>query len=258
MTVHTFSQPVHTFSQPVHAFSQPVQFLQSFQTVGNARESLPDTFASQDFIGNRCFTVQTRGAPVVFEKVDLRMSDATPITELFVSGTGPEGSSLIGPSWPPVVGVPPHGTTDSPLHAEDLRIGQMWRSPSRAITAADVRAFAKLTGDDDPLHDEVDSGSPFGQPVAHGLLGLSVLAGLGVEHPRTATLALVGITDWQFNSPIYFGQCVYVETTLEQMEPHGRRACKAVWLRRLVAESGRTLQCGRFVTLVAARRRSPR
>lgn len=167
------------------------------------------------------------------------------------------------------------------LYFEDLHVGQSWHSPMRRITADDVRAFAELTGDDDPLHqcdgsDGADSDgadaadpdttsrrgdfvrSPFGRPVAHGLLGLSVLAGLGVDHPRAATLALVGLQDWQFMRPLFFDQRVRVETIVEELTPHGRRAGRVTWLRKLLDETGTLLQQGRFVTLVSTRSPNPR
>ncbi|MDB4353405.1 MaoC/PaaZ C-terminal domain-containing protein [bacterium] len=62
--------------------------------------------------------------------------------------------------------------------------------------------FALLTGDHDPLHEDGGMASPFGEPVAHGLLGLSVLAGLSSSRPDVATLALVAISDWHFESPV--------------------------------------------------------
>ncbi|EMI41598.1 MaoC family dehydratase [Rhodopirellula sp. SWK7] len=150
------------------------------------------------------------------------------------------------------------------LFYEDLQVGQSWTSPSRPISLEDVRAFSALTGDFDPLHSadgddesmEAEANSPFGRPVAHGLLGLSVLAGLSTEYPRAATLALVGITDWQFENPIFFGEIVHVVTEVETVAPHGRRAGRITWLRKLISSDGRLLQQGRFVTLVASNRRS--
>ncbi|MCM2372472.1 MaoC family dehydratase [Aporhodopirellula aestuarii] len=158
-------------------------------------------------------------------------------------------------------GATPVGTT---LYYEDLAPGQIWQSPSREITLDDVREFSSLTGDFDPLHAAGDSqtasesaaNSPFGKPVAHGILGLSVLAGLSTEYPRAATLALVGITDWQFENPIFFGEVVHVVTEIETVAPHGRRAGRIVWLRKLISSDGRLLQQGRFITLVASNRRS--
>lgn len=147
------------------------------------------------------------------------------------------------------------------LYYEDLATGQCWKSPSRQITESDVASFSSLTGDFDPLHLASAGGarkllqSPFGEPVAHGLLGLSILAGLSTEYPRAATLALVGIMDWQFANPIFFGEIVHVVTEVEAISPHGRRAGRVTWLRKLISDDGRLLQQGRFVTLVASHKR---
>lgn len=148
------------------------------------------------------------------------------------------------------------------LHFEDLQVGQRWLSPARTITADDVTDFAELTGDHTALHAKSDEDgeptSPFRQPVAHGLLGLSVLAGLSSEHPRVQTLALVGLGGWDFRHPIYFGDTVHVETQIVAIEPHGRRAGRVTWHRRLVGSRGQVLQEGSLVTLVATRTPRPR
>lgn len=159
-------------------------------------------------------------------------------------------------------------TRSTTLFYEDLVAGQRWQSPARQITLEDVSSFSSLTGDFDPLHaagfsdenadndNDAGSASPFGRPIAHGLLGLSVLAGLSTEYPRVATLALVGITDWQFENPIFFGETVYVVTEVETIATHGRRAGRITWLRKLISSDGRLLQQGRFITLVASNKRS--
>ncbi len=92
--------------------------------------------------------------------------------------------------------------------------------------------------------------------MAHGLLGLSVLAGLGSDHPNASTLALVGISDWQFEAPIFFGDRVQVVTEVVQIQQHGRRAGRVTWLRQLVNQHGKIVQRGNFVTLVATRSRA--
>ncbi|GAA5508099.1 hypothetical protein Rcae01_03564 [Novipirellula caenicola] len=149
-----------------------------------------------------------------------------------------------------------HITDTKPLFLEDMKIGDRWSSPWREITADDVADFARLTGDHDSLHCSNSSASPFGEPVAHGLLGLSVLAGLGSDHPNAATLALVGISDWQFEAPIFFADRVQVITEVVQIQQHGRRAGRVTWLRQLVNQHGRVVQRGNFVTLVATRSRA--
>lgn len=145
-----------------------------------------------------------------------------------------------------------------PLHFEDICPGDSWVSPWREITAEDVADFANLTGDHDPLHTDqlIDQESPFGGPVAHGLLGLGVLAGLSSEHPAVATLALVAIREWTFLLPIFFGDAVRAETRVISVARHGRRAGRVLWLRELVNRDGRVVQRGQFETLVASQHRN--
>lgn len=142
------------------------------------------------------------------------------------------------------------------VYAEDIKLGDVWTTDPREVTADDVADFAVLTGDHDPLHAGDASASPFGEPVAHGLLGLSVMAGLSSECPNTATLALVSVNDWQFLAPIFFGDHVHVRTEVESIEPHGRRAAKIIWFRKLINQDGRVVQQGRLTTLVATRERA--
>ncbi|TWT54135.1 Bifunctional protein PaaZ [Rubripirellula amarantea] len=145
-----------------------------------------------------------------------------------------------------------------PLYLEDMNVGDRWMSESREITADDVADFAILTGDNDPLHTEAGASSPFGEPVAHGLLGLSVLAGLSSQKPKVATLALVSIAEWQFEAPIFFGDVVRVCTEIEEIGQHGRRAGRVTWVRSLINQHGRVVQRGRFVSLVSTRARARR
>ncbi len=147
---------------------------------------------------------------------------------------------------------------EEPLYFEDLKPGDCWPSDVREISGDDVADFAILTGDHDPLHTNqlIQGGSPFGEPVVHGLLGLGVLAGLSSASPNVATLALVCINDWRFEAPIFFGDSVHVLTTVTDVANHGRRAGRVTWLRQLVNQKNRVVQQGVFVTLVATRVRS--
>lgn len=143
----------------------------------------------------------------------------------------------------------------NPLYFEDLQPGDRWVSQGREVTADDVADFAQLTGDHDPLHTDqlIGSESVFGGPVAHGLLGLSILAGLSSTQPRVATLALTRLQDWQFSAPVHFGDIVHVLTEVGSVRRHGRRAGEVVWVRQLVNQHGITVQSGRLVTLVRSR-----
>lgn len=146
----------------------------------------------------------------------------------------------------------PH-TPGSTLRFQDLTVGDEWRSAGRTITEADIAAFARLSGDANPIHVDPDAarGLPYGRIIAHGLLGMAVGSGLVWEAMRVETLAFVGIRDWAFLEPVFPGDTVHVVTRVEALEARGRgRRGLVTWLRRLVNQDGRTVQEGRIQTLV--------
>lgn len=145
---------------------------------------------------------------------------------------------------------------DVPLYCEDLELGDTWTTDLREITANNVRDFADLTGDHTPLHGDDAAASPYGKPIAHGLLGLSILAGLGTNYPRASTLAFVSIENWQFLAPVFFGDKVQARNEIVEIQSHGRRAAKVRWLRQLLNEDGRVVQQGHFITLVGSKSRN--
>jgi acyl dehydratase len=148
---------------------------------------------------------------------------------------------------------------DSPLFFDDIQLDHCWVSPRRTITEADVIQFATMTGDFNPLHVDYEfaAQSHYHQPIAHGLLGLSWVAGLGSNFPCVNTLAFTSVRNWEFSRPLYFGDTVYVETKCLEKTLTGRRAGKVVWERKLFNQSDQVVQHGIFETLVAVRSAIP-
>ena len=142
------------------------------------------------------------------------------------------------------------------LGFDDLAVGDEWESPRRTVTESDVVAFACLSGDFNPIHVDHEHArqSPFGKPVAHGLLGLALASGLTSHAPRVDTLAFLAILDWKFLHPIAFGDTIHVMTRVDALEPRSRgRRGIVTWRRRLVNQAGLTVQEGATQTLVRAR-----
>lgn len=144
---------------------------------------------------------------------------------------------------------------DAPLGFEDLEVGHEWLSPQRTLDEADVAAFAELTGDHNPLHtdEEFARQTPFGRPIAHGLLGMSLVAGLGSRSPWTDTAVLVQILEWRFLRPLHPGDRIHVRTTVLEKRPAGRRRGRVTWRRQLVNQNGEVLQEGTTETIVQVR-----
>ena len=139
------------------------------------------------------------------------------------------------------------------LHFDQLRIGDRWQSQARTITETDVVSFATLTGDYDPLHvdHEYAKNTPFRRPIAHGLLGLSFVAGLSSQCPAMRTTAFIAVRNWEFLRPAFFGDTVHVVTEVIDLQAKGRRHGKVTWKRELVNQRGETIQTGILETLVA-------
>jgi 3-hydroxybutyryl-CoA dehydratase len=142
--------------------------------------------------------------------------------------------------------------TAQPLSFDEVQVGDRWQSSRRTVTEADIVNFAGMTGDFNPLHvdHEFARETPFGKPVAHGLLGLAWVAGLGSNSPLMRTDAFVRIIEWGFFKPLFAGDTVHVETEVMAMAPSGRKRGLVTWRRRLVNQSGAVVQEGTFETLV--------
>ena len=141
------------------------------------------------------------------------------------------------------------------LFFEDLCVGNRWTSGTRQITEADVAQFADLTGDYDPLHvdEEFAKETPFRRQIAHGLLGLSFVAGLSSECPNVETVAFLGVENWQFRKPIFFDDTLHVVTEVKSLEKNGRRRGHVTWHRQLVNQAGEVVQEGTLLSLVACK-----
>ena len=89
---------------------------------------------------------------------------------------------------------------------------------SRAIGDEEVRAFAALTGDDNPVH--LDEGyaaaTRFGRRIAHGMLGASLISAvLANELPGRGTVYLSQTL--RFNAPVFLGDTVTARVTVKSV-----------------------------------------
>jgi acyl dehydratase len=145
---------------------------------------------------------------------------------------------------------------DEPLCFEDLDIGAEWTSAGRTVTTEEVRAFADLTGDRNPVHldPEFARSTPFRRCIAHGLYGLALIGGMTATAPPTRTIAFLGIQEWHFRAPIYIGDTIRVRSRVLEKELQGRgRRGLVVSSVQIINQDGRVVQEGVTRTLIETR-----
>lgn len=143
------------------------------------------------------------------------------------------------------------------LYYEDLVSGSTFESGARTVTGSDVRAFAELSGDRNPMHldDAFAAQTPFGRPVAHGVLGLAVATGLlsALGLTRDTLVALVGVS-WSFRLPVFYGDTVRVRVRVASRRDSSRQDRGLVTLAaELLNQRGEVVQEGELVELVKRR-----
>jgi 3-hydroxybutyryl-CoA dehydratase len=112
------------------------------------------------------------------------------------------------------------------LYFEEFQVGQSVTSAGRTVTEADVVGFAAVTGDWTTIHTDAVYAAqhPFGQRVAHGLLGLSIASALAARlgFVEETVLALREISEWKFSLPIYLGDTIHIKITVSEARPMPR------------------------------------
>jgi acyl dehydratase len=142
------------------------------------------------------------------------------------------------------------------LFFDDVEVGQEWESLRRTVTQADIVNFAGVSGDFNPIHidHEFARSTIFQQPIAHGLLVLSLASGLGLYSPPMRTLAFLSIREWHFREPVFIGDTIRVKTKVLEKQEKGRGKRGIVtWQRRIFNQSEKTVQEGVTLTLVERR-----
>ncbi|MCH4880160.1 MaoC family dehydratase [Pseudomonas sp. TMW22090] len=106
---------------------------------------------------------------------------------------------------------------------EEIREG-MSASYSQTITDADVKSFAGISGDHNPVHvsDEYAEKSRFGKRIAHGLMSSSFFSALfGTKLPGYG--CVYTSQTLQFKYPVYIGDNLKATVTVKHIDAVKRR-----------------------------------
>ncbi|WP_085277903.1 MaoC family dehydratase [Pseudogulbenkiania subflava] len=106
---------------------------------------------------------------------------------------------------------------------KDFEIG-MSASYSQTITDADIKSFAGISGDNNPVHmsDEFAENSRFNRRIAHGLLSASFFSALfGTKLPGPGCVYVN--QSLTFLKPVYIGDTVTAKITIKAIDTQKRR-----------------------------------
>jgi 3-hydroxybutyryl-CoA dehydratase len=144
------------------------------------------------------------------------------------------------------------------LFFEDFQPGQKVSSVGRTVTEHDVVSFAGLSGDFNLIHTNAEFGktTPFGQRIAHGLLGLSIASGLAVQTGILGAnvIAFREVAEWKFVKPVFIGDTIHVEMEVLETKAFPRLGGGTVTLGLHVNnQSNETTMKGQWTVLVKTR-----
>jgi len=132
---------------------------------------------------------------------------------------------------------------------EDLSVGQSAQR-QHTVTAADLDAFAEVTGDNNPVHlDEAYAATTsFGGRIAHGMLSAGYISAvLGTQLPGPG--AIYVSQTLSFRRPVRIGDEVTAEVTITAIDERRGRVTFAT----VASASGKTVAEGEAVVIAPKR-----
>jgi acyl dehydratase len=104
------------------------------------------------------------------------------------------------------------------MYFEEFKVGEKIATGEHTVAESDIMTFASLTGDNNRIHTDAEfsKSGPFGQQIAHGLLGLSFAMGLAWKTGILdgTVLAFREINEWKFIKPVFIGDEVHANLNI--------------------------------------------
>lgn len=133
-----------------------------------------------------------------------------------------------------------HGLEIAAWRYEEIPLGHEC-SFERILTFEEGLAFAKLSGDANPLHVDSEFGkrSPFGQNVVHGLMLGGLFSKLvGMDCPGKKSLYVS--QSLEFRQPVFYGEKILVKGTVIEKSD----ALKMITLKTEILKTGQVAVSG--------------
>ena len=102
---------------------------------------------------------------------------------------------------------------------EEFEIGTEFVTMGRTVTETDIVNFAGISGDYNAIHTDAEfsKATPFGERIAHGLLGLSIATGLIMQLGLMdgTVIAFMGL-ELKFKAPVKIGDTIHAVGKVKQ------------------------------------------
>jgi acyl dehydratase len=116
-------------------------------------------------------------------------------------------------------------TVVPPRRFEDLRVGEVFRAPSRTLTEAHASAFQTVSADNHPVHYDVEYARRHGHsaPVVHGLQVLAFTAPGATLFPQYIGDVFVAFTSasCRFLKEVHSGDTLYSQLEIIRLTTQG-------------------------------------
>ncbi len=148
----------------------------------------------------------------------------------------------------------------SVIYFEDINVGESQRTEGRTVTQADIVNFAGLSGDFNPIHVNADHASKtsFKQPIAHGLLVLSIASGLFTQSEFNISIKpnIIAMMDikWRFLKPVFINDTIYVKgEIIDKLKTKSNERGIVVNKRTVYNQKGEIVQEGEVKLMIKCR-----
>lgn len=126
---------------------------------------------------------------------------------------------------------------------EDFRLGERYRLPSRTVTESSFAAFQTVSGDNHPIHYDVEYCRAHGLPgmLAHGLQVVCFTAAGAGRFPHEVSQSLIAFLDQssRFLKPVFLGDTLYPALEIAELTP--QRTTGVIAMRSTIHNQRREL-----------------
>ena len=141
---------------------------------------------------------------------------------------------------------------------DEFEIGEVFETPGRTVTEADLVNFTGVSWDIHPLHNNEEhcKNTNYGKRIAHGFLILAMMGGLTTcSGIMEKGMGFLGIEEWKFLKPVYPGETVrcQIKVISKKAARTGERGV-VTFERQILNQKNEVVQTGRTVHMFAMSR----